>query len=88
MGIREFVVGTGGTAAPLLPRDQAEQPGPKEGHGVLKLYLANSSYSWRFVSVDGRYSDNGSYRCTVAPEEWCQRALPIARRESGLAEGV
>jgi hypothetical protein len=68
MGIREFVVGTGGTAlrsfAAVKPNSQARNGSV---HGVLKLYLANGSYSWRFVSVDGSYSDNGSYRCHGRP---------------------
>ena len=68
MGIREFVVGTGGTAlrsfVTIKPNSQART---SSVHGVLKLYLANGSYSWRFVSVDGRYEDHGSYRCHGRP---------------------
>ena len=67
-GIREFVVGTGGTAlrgfVTVKPNSQARQGSV---HGVLKLYLADGSYTWRFVSVDGSYTDHGSNRCHGRP---------------------
>ena len=68
MGIREFVVGTGGTALRSFTAIKANSQARNSSvHGVLKLYLADGSYSWRFVSVDGGYTDNGSYRCHGRP---------------------
>ncbi len=67
-GIREFVVGTGGTALrsfeTIKPNSQARQ---SSIHGVLKLFLADGSYSWRFISVNGSYTDRGSTPCHRRP---------------------
>ncbi len=67
-GVREFVVGTGGTALrpfkAIKPNSQARQ---SSVHGVLKLFLADGSYSWRFISVNGSYTDRGSTPCHGRP---------------------
>ncbi len=67
-GIRQFVVGTGG--AGLRGFDEI-QPHSVErnatAHGVLKLRLKDGAYAWRFISVDGSYSDTGSARCHGRP---------------------
>jgi acid phosphatase type 7 len=65
-GIRQFIVGTGGTASgtikgPDEPRTQAKKVGAP---GVLKLKLGSGFYQWKFVPVAGRnYTDSGSARC-------------------------
>lgn len=67
-GIRQFVVGTGGAGLrdfeSVQPNSLARQA---SAHGVLKLVLRDGSYSWRFVSVDGTYTDSGSARCHGRP---------------------
>lgn len=64
LGIREFVVGTGGTGlrafSEIKPHSLARQTSV---HGVLKLRLGDGEYRWRFVSVDGSWTDTGSARC-------------------------
>jgi hypothetical protein len=62
-GIRQFIVGTGGTAI----RDQLQTPSSMsatrnhDNWGVLKLSLAEDSYSWEFVPVPGgSYRDSGN----------------------------
>ena len=64
-GIRQFVVGTGGSKLYGFgsPRrnSQVRYAG---GHGVLKLDLGGESYSWRYVSVPGKsFTDSGSGSC-------------------------
>jgi hypothetical protein len=60
-GIRQFVVGTGGT--PLRGR-ASNAPNSEvfsSTHGVLKLVLRAHSYAWRFVPIAGKtFSDTGS----------------------------
>jgi Calcineurin-like phosphoesterase len=59
-GIRQFVVGTGGTDllgfAAAKPNSQRRLAGV---HGVLELVLHPASYQWRFVSEDGAVLDRG-----------------------------
>jgi hypothetical protein len=64
-GIRQFVVGTGG--GPLVEQ-AASQPNSEadedDTHGVLRLELRSSSYSWAFVPVrDGAFTDEGAADC-------------------------
>ena len=69
-GIREFIVGTGGEGldAPntlIIPNSQVQISGV---YGVLKLTLADGSYSWQFVPVAGSTAtDAGSTNCHKAP---------------------
>ena len=64
-GIREFVVGTGGSShydlgAPL-PTSRVRND---TTFGVLKLTLRPRGYSWKFVPVaPGRFTDSGSGAC-------------------------
>ncbi len=64
-GIRSFVVGTGGRSVyPVLRRLPASAALHTRGFGVLRLELAASSYSWRFVPLAGStFRDAGSARC-------------------------
>jgi 3',5'-cyclic AMP phosphodiesterase CpdA len=63
-GIRQFTVGTGGSElypfnAPL-PNSEARA----SVHGVLKLSLTTTGYSWEFIPVAGQaFSDAGSGTC-------------------------
>ena len=64
-GIREFVVGTGGTTlrpfAAIKPNSAVRN---SDTHGVLKLILRPTSYDWEFVPVAGQsFIDSGSRPC-------------------------
>jgi acid phosphatase type 7 len=64
-GIREFVVGTGGTSlrpfSNIKPNSQVRNAST---HGILKLTLHSTSYEWRFVPVAGKtFTDSGSKSC-------------------------
>jgi hypothetical protein len=67
-GIRQFVVGTGGsglTSAPtsILPNSQVRN---NTAHGVLKLTLHPTSYDWQFVPIAGQtFTDSGSTQCVT-----------------------
>lgn len=59
-GIREFVVGTGGTSLRSKGTPAANSQVFSSTHGVLKLYLRADSYSWRFIPVAGKtFTDTG-----------------------------
>ena len=60
-GIRQFVVGTGGTRhyAMLDRKDPNYQAGDATHFGVLRLFLRDRSYSWEFVEVGGEVVDRG-----------------------------
>jgi hypothetical protein len=64
-GIREFVVGTGGTGLRSFSTIQANSEVRKAGVlGVLKLELKTAGYTWRFVPVAGStWTDSGSASC-------------------------
>lgn len=70
LGIRQFVVGTGGTApqtfgAKVAPNSEARIQGV---HGVLKLTLRPDRYDWEFLAAaDGAIMDSGSERCVATP---------------------
>ena len=64
-GIREFVVGTGGTALrpfrSVVPNSEVRDA---ITWGVLKLTLRESSYDWEFVPVEGGvFRDAGTAEC-------------------------
>jgi len=65
-GIREFVVGTGGGASAYpfgtpIANSEVRITGV---NGVLKLTLADGSYSWQFIPVAGQTAtDSGSGTC-------------------------
>ena len=65
-GIREFVVGTGGSPYfydfPSVLANSEVRNG--DTHGVLKLNLGTSSYSWNFLPVAGKtFTDSGTTAC-------------------------
>src|SRR6185503_6360026 len=65
-GIREFVVGTGGTSLDktlsiILPNNQVRN---NITNGVLKLTLHPNSYDWKFIPIAGQtFTDSGSSNC-------------------------
>jgi hypothetical protein len=69
-GIREIVVGTGGTKLrsfgdTILAISQVRDD---TSHGVLQLTLYPGSYDWRFVPIAGNtFTDSGSSPCHAAP---------------------
>jgi len=66
-GIRQFVAGTGGARLYKLgpPKPNSEVRN-NVAHGVLRLTLNSTSYSWEFIPVAGQtFSDRGSASCPV-----------------------
>jgi hypothetical protein len=62
-GIRQFTVGTGGAHLyPLGPAKPNSQVRISE-YGVLELTLNNTSFNWRFVSVNNSVRDSGFGEC-------------------------
>jgi hypothetical protein len=63
-GVRQFVVGTGGRRLyPIVRTLPASRRRRATTHGVLRLELRTGSYAWRFVSVNGSFSDTGTASC-------------------------
>jgi len=60
---RQFVVGTGGARLYGFWKPPYRSEARVLEHGVLQLSLERSSYSWRFIDVDGRVQDAGAVRC-------------------------
>jgi hypothetical protein len=66
LGIREFVVGTGGKSLRSFRRKihRHSEARNNRDHGVLKLTLSAGAYSWEFVPIaGGTYTDSGSDLC-------------------------
>ncbi len=68
-GTREIIVGSGGigggTMTNLHPRSEVRNGNT---FGVLKLYLYDDSYAWKFIPVAGKtFTDSGSTACHGAP---------------------
>jgi hypothetical protein len=61
MGIREFVVGTGGAShSPFLTIRDNSQVRNSRTFGVLELTLSLHSYGWQFVPIEGSaFTDSG-----------------------------
>jgi len=64
-GLREIVVGTGGASLYSFGGAlSASQVRSSSAHGVLKLTLSATGYSWQFVPVAGSsFTDSGSSNC-------------------------
>jgi hypothetical protein len=63
-GIRQFVVGTGGT--PLRRFSDVVANSELRAavtHGVFKLTLREGAYDWEFIPVSGDFSDRGTAFC-------------------------
>jgi hypothetical protein len=66
IGIRQFVVGTGGAFMTGLGSSRLAGSQVAQNHtfGVLKLTLHARRYGWRFVPIAGKtWTDSGSGRC-------------------------
>lgn len=64
-GIREFVIGTGGTGLYSFPTVQPNSElRNNTAWGVLKLTLHPTSYDWEFIPIAGEtFTDSGSAPC-------------------------
>ena len=64
-GLREFVVGTGGTSLRSVGTPIANSEVVNSGtHGVIRFTLGPDSYTWEFVPVAGKtFTDSGSASC-------------------------
>jgi len=64
-GIREFVVGTGGkNMYSVVHTKVAHRVYANDNHfGALKLVLASTSYTWKFVTTNGAVLDSGTGAC-------------------------
>jgi hypothetical protein len=64
-GIRQFVVGTGGTYLRAMAETRPNSEVRNDAtHGVLRLELAADAYSWEFVPVAGQsFTDSGTDVC-------------------------
>ena len=67
-GIRQFIVGTGGTGQnpfdTVMPNSEVRKTGV---FGVLKLTLGSGTYRWDFVPVAGQtFTDSGTGTCNGA----------------------
>lgn len=67
-GIREFIVGTGGSTYSDLPTAAAaanREAGQDRSFGALKLSLRSDGYDWEFLTAQGErpYTDAGSADC-------------------------
>jgi len=87
-GLRQFTVGTGGRMlygfSSPLPNSEARYAG---GFGVLELTLSPGTYTWRFLSEEGKtFSDSGSSTCHGSPLP-ADTALPAVTLTSP-AEGA
>jgi VCBS repeat-containing protein len=79
-GIRQFVVGTGGSG--IRPLSQNPEPNSEIGNGdtsgVLKLTLHPTSYEWEFIPLPGfTFTDSGSGSCVGLTNE-----APIANDDA------
>ena len=64
LGIRQFVVGTGGAALrPFGATKPNSEVRSDNAHGVLRLRLHDGMYRWRFISTGGVFSDAGTGIC-------------------------
>jgi hypothetical protein len=60
-GIRQFIVGTGGTNLRSRATNAANSQVFSSTHGVLKLTLRADAYDWEFVPIAGRtFTDRGT----------------------------
>ena len=64
-GMREFVVGTGGSALSVVrdPRAPHSEYAQNREFGVLRLGLFGDVYTWRFIGLNGRTMDKGIGGC-------------------------
>jgi acid phosphatase type 7 len=81
-GIREFVVGTGGSSLlPFRTRPPNTEAQNNTTWGVLRLDLGRGSYRWRFLPVAGStFGDSGRTACHRRPSSaWARLTLAWPR---------
>ena len=78
-GMRQFVVGTGGTELrPLAATAPNSRVFQASTHGILKLTLRSSRYDWEFLPVAGKtFSDAGSTASHGAPPARTTRTVKV-----------
>jgi hypothetical protein len=63
-GIRQFVVGTGGTRLRGFDDPLANSElRASVSHGLLEFTLRDGGYDWRFIPTEGDFSDRGTASC-------------------------
>jgi invasin-like protein/Big-like domain-containing protein/calcineurin-like phosphoesterase family protein len=63
-GYREIIAGTGGIGGGSTGSSSFTETSNGSTFGVLKLYLYDDSYAWKFIPVAGKtYTDSGSAAC-------------------------
>src|SRR5690349_19736325 len=63
-GYREIIAGTGGIGGGSTASSSFTETSNGSTFGVLKLYLYDDSYAWKFIPVAGTtYTDSGSAAC-------------------------
>jgi acid phosphatase type 7 len=80
LGIRQFVVGTGGARLYQGSQHVANSEAyNSQDWGVLKLTLYPEHYEWNFVPIAGQeYEDSGSDPCVKLEDDWQERHyLPL-----------
>ena len=91
-GIREIIIGTGGEGLdqPNTHRIPNSLVNISQVYGVLRLTLADGSYSWRFIPVAGQTaSDSGSAACHHAsPSAPPSNQPPVAKAGGPYAGAV
>jgi hypothetical protein len=100
-GIREIIVGTGGTShQPLGTIKANSQVRNTNTYGVLKLTLRPDGYDWRFLPEAGKtFADSGSDQChgldttaptvsSVAPSDAATDEATIANTEASFSENM
>jgi acid phosphatase type 7 len=64
LGIRQFIVGTGGAPLYDVARLAANSEVRSKTHGVLRLTLKTGKYDWEFIPIAGQsFRDSGSGSC-------------------------
>jgi acid phosphatase type 7 len=62
-GMRQFVVGTGGTPLRTFEEPVANSELRALSHGVFKMTMRDGSYDWEFIPVSGDFRDGGTAFC-------------------------
>lgn len=89
-GIREFVVGTGGTGqrgfSKIQPNSEVRAT---DSWGVLQFTLHETSYDWQFIPIAGQnFQDNGSANCVMREQPLGQIEQAITQSSDDAEEGA
>jgi hypothetical protein len=70
IGIRSFIVGTGGASFYEIDQVQPFSEVRILNHfGIIQFELRTDSYQWKFINVDGEIMDQGSDTCSSSRRE-------------------